>query len=129
MEIRSLDHVNLYTPDPDGLAAWYVEVLGLAIGWRPPFGIGGHWIYAGDRPIIHLVEVAEAPRNIEPGIEHFALSATGLPELQSRLDARGIAYSIDPVVGLDVVQVNLRDPQGNHIHVDFDLAEVGRARG
>ncbi len=34
-----------------------------------------------------------------------------------------MAYTIDPVPGFPVVQVNLRDPDGNHIHIDFDQAE------
>ena len=56
-------------------------------------------------------------------LEHFALRATGMPEFVAHLDDRQIPYRIAEVPGLPVVQVNIHDPDGNHIHVDFDASE------
>ncbi len=40
-----------------------------------------------------------------------------------RLEARGERYRLNPIEDFGIVQVNLWDPDGNHIHVDFDAAE------
>ena len=56
-------------------------------------------------------------------MEHFAFRATDMAELRSRLDDRGVVYTIDPVPGFPIVQINLHDPDGNHIHIDFESSE------
>ncbi|WP_185020644.1 hypothetical protein [Histidinibacterium lentulum] len=50
-----------------------------------------------------------------------------MTEIRGRLEAKGVAYSVDPVPGFPVVQINLHDPEGNHIHIDFDAAEAEAA--
>lgn len=57
------------------------------------------------------------------GLEHFAFRATGMRKFRENLDARGIDYTIDPVPDFPIVQINLHDVDGNHIHVDFDASE------
>ena len=125
MQIRSLDHVNLRTAQLSKMIAWYGDVLGLRPGPRPDFSFGGAWLYIGDLAAIHLVEVSEAP---VPGedlrLEHFALGANGLPEFLDTLKAADVTYDLRRVPGFPIVQVNLHDPDGNHIHVDFDIAEM-----
>ncbi len=61
MRIR-FDHVNVRTPNLQGMIDFYTEVLGLRLGPRPPFTFNGAWLYAGDQAVVHLVEVPEAPR-------------------------------------------------------------------
>ncbi len=61
MKMKGLDHVNIRTRDVKRLADWYGDILGLHAGARPPFPFGGAWLYCGDKPIVHLVEVAEQP--------------------------------------------------------------------
>ena len=46
-----------------------------------------------------------------------------MTEFTALLDTRAIDFTIDRVPGFPVVQVNFHDPDGNHIHVDFDVAE------
>ena len=125
MQIKSLDHVNLRTMRLDEMIAWYGEVLGLHPGDRPNFAFPGAWLYVGELPIIHLVQAKEEQRAIEPKIEHFALGASGFEEFTRTLDARSIDYSVDPVPGFPIVQINLHDPDGNHIHVDFSAEDAG----
>ncbi len=124
MAIERLDHVNVRTTQVEVLATWYEEVLGLKRGPRPDFGFPGAWLYVGHDAVVHLVEVAGEPENREPKIEHFALSATGMKAQIAVLEDRGIAHSIDRVPGFPVVQINLRDPDGNHIHVDYNTDEL-----
>ena len=124
MQINKLDHVNVRTSRLAEMVDWYKDVLDMPSGARPNFPFGGAWLYIGDQAAVHLVEVEDDPNHSSLKLEHFALSATGLPEFVDKLKARGIAHSIDPVPGIDVVQVNLHDIDGNHIHVDFEASEA-----
>ena len=122
MELGRLEHVNIRTCHLETMVDWYIRILGMTDGWRPPFDFPGAWLYAGEHPVIHLVGTPRDPKGIEPKIEHFAFSATGLEGFRDLLDRERIAYSVDPVPDFPFVQVNLRDPDGNHIHVDFPTA-------
>lgn len=123
--ITALDHVNIRTTDLDGMIAWYAEFLGMHRGPRPPFGFPGAWLYAGDQAMVHLVGVSgEVRAGGDITLEHFAVRATGMAAFLSKLTEAGIAHSVDPVPDFPTVQVNLRDPDGNHIHVDFDKSEM-----
>ena len=124
--IKRLHHVNVRTANLDAMTEWYGRVLGMHPGKRPDFGVPGVWLYGGGDPIVHLIGV-EAQPGSDPKdlqLEHFALSATGLKALLARLDADGQKHWFRPVPEVGVVQVNISDPDGNHIHVDFDIAEA-----
>jgi catechol 2,3-dioxygenase-like lactoylglutathione lyase family enzyme len=130
MAIEKLDHVNLRTADLAGMCAFYTEVLGMTAGPRPGFGFGGAWLYAGGQASVHLVEVKEQPSpEGELRLEHFAFAATGLADFLARLKARGEAYRIGVIRDFGIVQVNIHDPDGNHIHVDFAAAEAAGVTG
>ncbi len=125
MQVHALDHVNLRTTQLDTMIGWYADVLGLHAGPRPDFPFGGAWLYVGDRAVVHLVSVSEAPDDAGSlHLEHFALSATGLPGFLEGLTAKSVAHEVTHVPGMPLVQVNIHDPDGNHIHVDFDAAEL-----
>ncbi len=72
--------------------------------------------------------MGEECASVEPKIEHFALQATGLSQLIEKLTQADIRHSIDPVPGVPIVQVNLRDVDGNHIHIDFHSDELGSSQ-
>jgi hypothetical protein len=57
------------------------------------------------------------------GLSHFAFRATGVEAFAARLRAAGIAHHIARLPGFPIVQVNLRDPDGNALHVDFVVGE------
>ena len=58
MPVRGFSHYNLRAPREtlDRLQAFYRDVVGLTVGDRPPFAFFGYWLYAGDRPVLHLSE-------------------------------------------------------------------------
>ena len=119
MQISRLDHVNIRTANLDVMVQWYRDILGMETGNRPPFSFPGAWLYADGKAVIHLVGVERPESGIEPRIEHFALGASDFAGLVARLDNLGVAHTVDPVPGAPIVQINLHDPDGNHIHVDF----------
>jgi catechol 2,3-dioxygenase-like lactoylglutathione lyase family enzyme len=124
--IRRLDHVNVRTANLAGLIRFYTDVLGLYEGERPPLGFPGAWLYAGDAAVIHLVEVAEPPKPEGAlRLEHFAFSATGLADFVARLRAQGVDFRQSRQAGTGNVVLNVIDPDGNRLHVDFSAAEAG----
>jgi len=125
MALAKLDHVNIRTANLSAMVGYYEEVLGLSNGARPPFGFPGAWLYCGETAAVHLVEVPEAPSpEGELRLEHFAFSAAGLADFLGLLRRRGEDYRISVVPGPNIIQVNIFDPDGNHIHVDFAPAEA-----
>jgi catechol 2,3-dioxygenase-like lactoylglutathione lyase family enzyme len=129
MPLQSLDHVNVRTANLDAMIAWYRDILGFREGPRPPFSFGGAWMYCGDRPIVHLVAVDHQPGAKEPALEHAAFGATGLAEFLAHLKRQNIDYRPNVVPGFGIVQINLWDPDGNHLHVDFPPEEAKALEG
>jgi catechol 2,3-dioxygenase-like lactoylglutathione lyase family enzyme len=123
--LQSLDHVNVRTNRLEEMIAWYRDVLGMAEGPRPGFSFGGAWMYCCGKPIVHLVEVKEEPAAIAPKIEHFAIGGSDLEGFLASLEAAGVAYEVGRPPGFPIIQVNVHDPDKNHIHVDFHSDEAG----
>ncbi len=120
MPLTQLDHVNLRTANVARMVEFYSSVLGLRAGARPAFSFGGAWLYCGDRAVVHLVQVAEQPNpSGELRMEHFAFVARGFEELEQKVAAAGVEYRISKLFGSETRQLNLKDPDGNRIHVDF----------
>lgn len=124
MPLTAFDHVNIRTNNLDAMISWYANVLDLHAGPRPDFGFPGAWLYLGDQAIIHLVEVDGQPKAAgDVTLEHFALRATNMADFLAALETNGVEAGISAVPSLPIVQVNIFDPDGNHIHIDFDSAE------
>ena len=124
MDIHLLEHVNIHSSQTELLSAWYMRVLGLKPGYRPPFSSNGAWLYAGDVPMVHLLEVADQPHARTTQIEHFAFRATGLESFLKRLEENNTAYTTVRVPELRIYQIHLSDPEGNHMHIDFPPEEA-----
>lgn len=123
----ALDHVNIRTARLPAMIAFYSQVLGLESGWRPPFPFPGAWLYARGpggaegQAVVHLVGLAEPPPE-QPALrlEHFAFRSQGrLRAFLAHLAALGVEGQVRPVPGMTLTQVNLWDPDGNHLHLDF----------
>ena len=128
MEIKLLDHINIQTTELEMMENWYIEILGLEKGYRPPFVENGSWLYAAGHAMVHLVEVSSPPQQAgNPELEHFAMRAAGLDSLLERLESRKISYYTVRVPDIRILQVNFHDPEGNHLHIDFSEEEADRA--
>ena len=124
MALNRLDHVNLRTARLEAMTRFYADVLGLQAGKRPPFPFPGAWLYCDAQPVVHLIGVEQAARADDPAIEHFAFSAVGLGDFLQHLRSLQVQYRIGTVPGLGIIQVNIHDLDGNHIHVDFGPEEA-----
>lgn len=119
MSVRALHHVNIQG-DPALIAecrAFYVEALGLRDGFRPPFRRPGHWLYAGNAAVVHLLETE--PRPSGAALDHVAFACDDVDATIARLDALGIAYELDRVPGSGEAQIFLRDPAGVGVELNF----------
>ena len=97
----------------------------MTAGDRPPFPFPGAWLYCGTDPTVHQVGVDKQPQTGGLRLEHCAFSAIELKDFLARAGARGgIPYDGRKVQGAEGVQINIRDPDGNHIHIDFFGAET-----
>lgn len=119
MTLASLDHVNIRTANLKPMSAFYEGVLGMKKGPRPPFSFGGAWHYCGDIAAVHLVEVGRQPAGKEPRVEHFAFRAKGMKDFMATLERENVAFDIRIVPESGIQQVNVSDPDGNHIEIQF----------
>ena len=55
MTILCIDHVTIRTDRATETVRFYEIFIGLKTGPRPDFGVPGHWLYAGDRPVVHII--------------------------------------------------------------------------
>lgn len=135
----TLDHINVRTANLASMLGFYERVMDLKPGARPHFGGAvGAWLYAKENMTdsldavkqnyraawVHFVEVGATDSNTgNLQIEHFAFTASGMADFLKRLIAEDCEYRLADMPDIEMVQVNFRDPDGNHIHVDFPLEE------
>ena len=65
----------------------------------------------------------ELPDGTAPRIEHFAFRAEGLDDFLALLGDRDIEPDISIVPEWGIRQVNIFDPEGNHIEIAFGPAD------
>ena len=123
MPLLDLDHVNIRTNRLNTLIVFYEEVVGLRSGPRPPFSVGGAWLYCGERAALHLVETEITHEAVEPRLEHFAFMASGLKDYRGHLEKHGVFYELSVIPEWEIRQLHFRDPDGNHIEVSFSPSE------
>lgn len=121
MPLRRLDHVNLRTAHLPRMIDFYCRVLGLEEGRRPAFGFPGAWLYLEGAPIVHLVGVDAPPAAYrrDQQLEHFAIAGDDMAGFLETIEAEGIPYRRVDLPDMPITQINIHDPDGNHLHVDF----------
>jgi catechol 2,3-dioxygenase-like lactoylglutathione lyase family enzyme len=123
MTIEGMNHFNVLTNDVEATRRFYVDVLGLEEGYRPPFNFDGLWLYAGGRPILHI-SASKLPDPCAGVIDHIAFSAKDLKATIARLRAGDIEYRLTRQVGTNLWQVFCHDPMGARVELDFDGSEA-----
>lgn len=120
MAIVDLDHINIRTTDLAKTQAFFTDVLGLTVGWRPDFSFGGVWLYAGDKDVVHLVEVNRAgAASRGSALDHFAFAIDDYEAAARRLDAAGIAYEAAAAPNGGIRQMFVTDLNGVTIELNF----------
>jgi catechol 2,3-dioxygenase-like lactoylglutathione lyase family enzyme len=124
MPLTEMNHFTVLTDDLDRTRGFYVGVLGLREGPRPPLGFPGAWLYVGERPVLHVIAGRPLPAERRGVLDHMAFSATDLAGLTARLEAAGISYDLRRQPESNVWQLFVSDPNGARVELDFAASET-----
>jgi catechol 2,3-dioxygenase-like lactoylglutathione lyase family enzyme len=118
--VQALDHINIRTADLAATKALFIDVLGLSDGWRPPFPFPGAWLYAGDKNVVHIVEV-DRPAAASEGssLDHFAFDVSDYDEALARIEKTGLPFRATVTPGTSVKQIFVRDTNGVTIELNW----------
>jgi catechol 2,3-dioxygenase-like lactoylglutathione lyase family enzyme len=119
-----MNHFTVLAKDLAETRSFYIDVLGLSEGARPPMGFPGAWLYAGGRPVLHVIGGRQLPPDPKGVLDHMAFTATGLVEVVSRLQAAKVHYDLRRQAASGVWQLFFFDPNGARVELDFDPSEA-----
>jgi catechol 2,3-dioxygenase-like lactoylglutathione lyase family enzyme len=122
MQIARLDHVNVQTHDLDATRDFYVEVIGLRVGERPPFSFPGLWLYDDEVAVIHVTGLG--PAHGSGSVDHIAFRVAGLASVRERVRRMQIPAAECIVPRNGDLQIFVSDPNGVKIEMTFAAAEV-----
>jgi catechol 2,3-dioxygenase-like lactoylglutathione lyase family enzyme len=118
-----MNHFTVLARDLVETRNFYVEVLGLSEGPRPPLGFAGAWLYAGGRPVLHVIAGRALPEEPRGVLDHMAFSATSLADVVRRLATADVPYDLRRQPESNVWQLFFFDPNGARVELDFDPSE------
>ena len=133
MALKTFEHVLILADDVDKTKEFYVDILGLEVGYRPDFTFKGYWLYLKDNKAacIHL-----AMRNQDTGqdyyigkkddvksgsgaIDHVAFNADDIEGMKSKLDKISMEYTHRKVPGFPLEQLFIMDPDGVKVELNY----------
>ncbi len=123
MIITGMNHFTVLSSNLEKSKAFYINILGLTEGYRPPFTFPGAWLYAGDQAILHIMTGKAMPANPAGVIDHMAFTASGLQATVNILKQHGIAYDLHRLKELKIWQLFCHDPDGAKVELDFPASE------
>ncbi len=126
MIIIGLDHRGIRTTKLELTRHFYEDLMGLKSGHRPSaLATSGYWLYAGKKPIIHLIEssddatdAADAAKGRREeltnagGQTHLALTVEGARDIVERLKKASVPYWDRLFRNPIMYQVFVEDPNG-----------------
>ena len=123
MKINNLHHVNIETSKFAETRKFYEDVLGLEAKLRPNFPTTGSWMYLGDDPILHILQIEDkgelGARGGGDRLDHFGVMATGLKEARMQLDEGGYTYKEGGVMNDRIKRLFVEDPNGVIVEIAF----------
>lgn len=119
--LQALDHITVRSTDLARTLMFYQQLLGMAPGPRPAFGLPGCWLYVAGHPVLHVLELP--PEGRGGAIDHVAFEVRGRTLLSERLDAAGVPFDLVALPDGSALQMFLRDPDGARIELVFKHSE------
>jgi catechol 2,3-dioxygenase-like lactoylglutathione lyase family enzyme len=121
MPVDAFQHINIRCADVEAAREFYVRVLGLRTGDRPPFTSSGYWLYLGSDAVVHLVQrPAGQEARSEPGaLDHVAFRGVDLEATRHALREAAIPFQEAIVPRDGNVQIFVHDPDGLRIELNF----------
>jgi catechol 2,3-dioxygenase-like lactoylglutathione lyase family enzyme len=123
MAIAGMNHFTVLSGNLDATKAFYVDILGLKEGYRPPLGFPGVWLYVGDQAVLHVIAGRKLPSEPAGVLDHMAFSASDLPATVKKLENSGIKYDLRKQPDSGTWQLFCFDPNGAKVELDFAPTE------
>ena len=124
MPATEINHINLRSDRETmhKLRDFYCDIIGLTVGKRVASMSYGYWLYIGDNDVVHLAEYKTAMPpaiNVHGTYDHVSFTFTDMPAMEAHLKAHGVPYSTR-LLANGVHQINLKDPAGNGVELNFE---------
>ena len=131
MPLIQLEHYLVLTDDLDGTRDFYAKALGMRLGFRPPLGFPGYWLYLGEVPCIHIAEwesyriystgagIGMSARALGTGpVDHIAFNGSDVESIKSALTAQSVKFAVNEIPSIGLTQLFLHDPNGVKVEIN-----------
>ena len=130
MALGGLQHFTIEPQDLERSRSFYVDVLGLEVGDRPPLDFPGYWLYSGGTATVHLMGTRKPREGIvvrgtekkfeDTGrFDHIAFAASDVEGVRGRLLANKVKFREQIVPRTGDTQFFLYDPDGVGVELNF----------
>jgi catechol 2,3-dioxygenase-like lactoylglutathione lyase family enzyme len=134
MPLHMLQHYTICPVDLEKTKDFYVNALGLDVGYRPPLSFPGYWLYSAATPTVHLIgpraaDEGKPPRKSGPTgqLDHIAFACSDLPAVRARLQAAGVEFKEQILPRDGNTQIFCFDPDGVGVELNFAPHESPKA--
>ena len=138
MALKTFEHVLILADDVDKTKDFYVDILGLNIGYRPNFPFKGYWLYLDENPKAACIHLAMRKQDtgqdyyigkkddVKSGsgaIDHVAFNADDIESMKAKLEKISIEYTHRKVPGFPLEQLFIMDPDGVKVELNYATSE------
>ena len=122
--IKGINHYNLRADDQtmNTLKEFYINIVGLTLGQRPPFKSKGFWLNADGKDVLHLSSTKNNEKkehHVNATFDHLAFSASNLKYYEEILNENNIPFTFREVPEIGTKQIFFKDPVGNGVELIF----------
>ena len=122
--IKGLNHYNLRSDERTMhiLKNFYMNIVGLSLGERPPFKSKGFWLNAEGKDVLHLSTTKNNEKkehHVNSTFDHLAFSASDIKHYETILNENNISFTFREVPEIGTKQLFFKDPVGNGIELIF----------
>lgn len=118
-----IDHITIRTRDLAGTRDFFLTVFDQLEERERPHAIQripGHWLYAGNKPIVHLIAAGnQGVDNAAEAFDHVGIRLEGYQAFRARLDGLNIPYSMMDLPELSERRLFFRTPCGPLLEAVF----------
>ncbi|MDA1089684.1 MAG: VOC family protein [Proteobacteria bacterium] len=134
MPLTEFHHCSIRTAKLKETRDFFVDILGMDDGDRPPFDFPGHWLYVGENPVVHLIGIdPDDPEGLvdylgdqdvgslggSGAVDHIAFNSTDPAALIALLKENNVPFRQRKVPDMDLFQIFLEDPNGVTLEINY----------
>tara|TARA_B100001063_G_scaffold63703_1_gene57689 strand:- start:1431 stop:1847 length:417 start_codon:yes stop_codon:yes gene_type:complete len=138
MALKTFEHVLILADDVDKTKDFYVDILGLEVGYRPDFPFKGYWLYLKENKKAACIHLAMRKQDtgqdyyigkkddVKSGsgaIDHVAFNADDIESMMSKLDGISMEYTHRKVPGFPLEQLFINDPDGVKVELNYATSD------